>query len=94
MPDLIALAKPDYGFGAGSGHDESAVRAVAGTIGAHGYLNTDPEMQAIFIASGYGIKRGVELDHIANTSIAPTLAKLLGIELPKSLEPPLKQILK
>jgi predicted AlkP superfamily pyrophosphatase or phosphodiesterase len=94
MPDLIALAKPDYGFGAGSGHDESAVRAVAGTIGAHGYLNTDLEMQAIFIASGYGIKRGVELDHIANTAIAPTLAKLLGIELPKTLEPPLTQILK
>jgi len=94
MPALIALAKPDYGFGAGSGHDEPAVRAVAGTIGAHGYLNTDPEMQAIFIASGYGIKRGIELDHIANTSIAPTLAKLLGIELPQTLEPPLTQIFK
>jgi predicted AlkP superfamily pyrophosphatase or phosphodiesterase len=85
MPDLIALAKPDYGF---------AVRAVAGTVGAHGYLNTDLEMQATFIASGYGIKRGIELDHIANTAIAPTLAQLLGIELPKTLDPPLTQILR
>jgi predicted AlkP superfamily pyrophosphatase or phosphodiesterase len=52
--------------------------------GAHGYLNTDPEMQAIFIAAGYGIRQGVTRDEMKNLSVAPTLARLLGVQLPKT----------
>ena len=35
-----------------------------GVHGAHGYLPSVPEMQAVFIASGPGIKAGVNLHHI------------------------------
>ena len=51
------------------------------TRGSHGYVASDPEMDALFIASGYGVRPGVHLDKIANTDVAPTIAKLLGVSL-------------
>ena len=50
-------------------------------------------MDAIFIASGYGIRRGVRLDEIPNLDVAPTLANLLGVKLPKIQGQVLRQIL-
>ena len=47
----------------------------------HGYLNSDPKMQAIFIAWGAGIPRGIRLGKISNLDVAPTIAAILGIEL-------------
>jgi hypothetical protein len=44
-------------------------------------VNTDPELRAIFIASGRGIKPGVKLDTASNLDLAPTMARLLGLEL-------------
>lgn len=61
--------------------------------GSHGYLNRDPEPIAIFIASGYSIKAGVVLEDMRNLSVAPTLARLLGIQLLKTEAPALSQIL-
>jgi predicted AlkP superfamily pyrophosphatase or phosphodiesterase len=61
--------------------------------GAHGYLNTDPELQAIFIAAGYGIRPDVVLDEIKNLSVAPTLARLLGVQLPRAEAPACHEIL-
>ena len=49
--------------------------------GTHGYLNTDPKMQAIFIAWGAGIPKGVRLNSISNLDVAPTIAALLGLEM-------------
>jgi predicted AlkP superfamily pyrophosphatase or phosphodiesterase len=49
--------------------------------GAHGYINTDPDMDAIFIASGYNI-RHVSLGVIKNLEVAPILATLLQVHLP------------
>ncbi len=87
MPDLIVLAKSGYGFGGERKGTGPAVEAVEPPTGAHGYLNTDPEMQAIFIASGYGIKKGLTLEPLHNTRIAATLARLLGIQLPNADRP-------
>jgi hypothetical protein len=39
-------------------------------------------MQAIFIASGYGIKKGLKLEPLPNTKVAGTVATLLGLKLP------------
>ena len=50
--------------------------------GTHGYLNSDPELDGIFIAQGRGIKKGVLLDRMANMDVAPTMAKLMGLKLP------------
>jgi predicted AlkP superfamily pyrophosphatase or phosphodiesterase len=49
--------------------------------GTHGFLNTDPEMQAVFIAWGAGIPKGVSLGNISNLDVAPTITTLLGLKM-------------
>ncbi len=80
MPDLILSAKDGYNFG-NSVAGKDVVIALETQKGAHGYSPSDPLMDASFIASGNGVKKGVTLGRIANTDIAPTTAKLLGIEM-------------
>jgi predicted AlkP superfamily pyrophosphatase or phosphodiesterase len=60
------------------------VTLVSGSIGQHGYISTNPKMNAAFIASGRGIRRGTKLGLIENTSVAPTIMRLLGQPLPES----------
>ena len=80
MPDLILSAKDGYNFSNGvAGKD--VVTVLETQKGAHGYSPSDPLMDASFIASGNGVKKGVTLERIANVDIAPTTAKLLGIEM-------------
>jgi predicted AlkP superfamily pyrophosphatase or phosphodiesterase len=77
-PDLMLAATPDYMFGNELEGDYLVHVPAAGT---HGYLNTDPQMQAIFIASGGGIPKGIQLGNISNLDVAPTIAAILGIEM-------------
>jgi predicted AlkP superfamily pyrophosphatase or phosphodiesterase len=77
-PNLILAAAPDYMFSGESEGDYVTHNAVGGT---HGYLNSDPQMQAIFIANGAGIPRGVRIDPISNLDVAPTIAALLGLRM-------------
>jgi len=77
-PDLVLVASPDYAFSNDPG-DHLVTQVVEG--GTHGYLNTDPKMQAIFIAWGAGIRRGIRLGNISNLDVAPTIAALLGLEM-------------
>ncbi|MDB6058616.1 MAG: Type phosphodiesterase / nucleotide pyrophosphatase, partial [Verrucomicrobiales bacterium] len=41
-----------------------------------------PDLQAIFVAWGVGIKSGATLGDIKNVDVAPTIAKVLQVELP------------
>src|SRR5450432_2045755 len=77
-PDLVLAARPDYMFG-NEMEGDYLTHVPAG--GTHGYLNTDPQMQAIFIVSGAGVPKGIELGDISNLDVAPTIAALLGIEM-------------
>jgi predicted AlkP superfamily pyrophosphatase or phosphodiesterase len=90
-PDLYLVAKPDYSFQ--DGIEPPLLKDVDPARGAHGYLNTDPDMQALFIASGARIRKGVNLGHITNLRVAPTIAKILGISLPAAQQPPLTEAL-
>jgi len=47
--------------------------------GTHAYLNSDSQMQAIFMARGSGIKPGARLGTISNLDVAPTIAALLEL---------------
>ena len=76
-PDLALAAKPDYEFTSGT-EGEYVTPAGGGT---HGYLNSDPKMQAIFIAWGAGVPKGIRLGRIVNLDVAPTIAALLGIDM-------------
>jgi arylsulfatase A-like enzyme len=51
-------------------------------------------MQAIFIASGADIPRGISLGNISNLDIAPTVAALLGIEMKGAKGHAIDQIVK
>jgi len=87
MGDLFLTAKTGYSFSAAAGGPVTAEVPQIG--GSHGYVASDPEMDAIFIASGYGIRGGLKLEMIANIDVAPTIAKLLGVSLPSAKGKPL-----
>jgi predicted AlkP superfamily pyrophosphatase or phosphodiesterase len=80
MGALFLTAKEGYAFAGGAG-EQVVVDAPEGSLGAHGYLSTDPDLQSQFIASGRGIKPGVRLPTVNNVDIAPTAARLLGFEM-------------
>ncbi|MCC6394875.1 MAG: alkaline phosphatase family protein [Bryobacterales bacterium] len=80
-PRVLLFAKSGYAFGGGRTGGSVVTRTSQG--GGHGYASSDPEMDAIFIASGYGIRKGAVLDRIRNVDVAPTLAALLGVEMGK-----------
>jgi predicted AlkP superfamily pyrophosphatase or phosphodiesterase len=82
MGDLFLTAKSGYSFAGAAGGPVTA--AAAQTGGSHGYASSDPDMDALFIASGYGIAPGIKLDRFPNIDVAPTLAKLLAVPLPSA----------
>jgi len=49
---------------------------------SHGYLPTHPRMYTSLVISGAGVKKGALLGHVRNLDIAPTIARLLGLEMP------------
>ncbi len=61
--------------------------------GNHGSLPEKPEMRTGFLAAGRGIKKGVVLDTIHLTDVAPTVAELLGLEMKNTDGRVLKEIL-
>ena len=80
MGSLFVIPKEGYSFAAPA-TAPAVVDAAEGSLGAHGYVASDPDLGAIFIASGAGIKAGVKLSAIENVDVAPTIARLLGLEL-------------
>jgi hypothetical protein len=50
---------------------------------SHGYLPTHPRMYTSLLLSGADVKKGALLGHVRNMDIAPTVARLLGLEMPK-----------
>jgi predicted AlkP superfamily pyrophosphatase or phosphodiesterase len=49
--------------------------------GTHGYAPTHPELLASFFIAGPGVKAGLDLGEIDMRSVAPTLARALGLAL-------------
>ena len=91
-PDMVLFAKMTYFFGdtvAGSLPTETKPER----RGSHGHDANFPDLRATFVACGAGIKPGVVLGDIDNRSVAPTIAKLLGIELPNTEGKPLTEAL-
>lgn len=85
-PDLLLYAADGYEFVDG---DAGAFATPTLEVGAHGYPNTDPLMQGIFIAAGRGIQARGEIPAFPNVDVAPTIARLLGIRFgPVQGEPP------
>ena len=80
-PDLLLFAQEGCAFG------DTAAGALPFAEkperrGSHGHDPDLPDLHATFVAWGAGIKPGVRLGEISNLSVAPTIAKLLGLSLP------------
>jgi predicted AlkP superfamily pyrophosphatase or phosphodiesterase len=76
--DLLLYADNGYEF---SGGDMGEFVTDTKEVGAHGYPNSEPLMQAIFIASGAGIAAKGEFPAFENVDVAPTIARLLHLSL-------------
>lgn len=81
MADLILVAKDGYGMSA-TATGEDFVITSEGTPGTHGFLSTNPKMNATFIATGKGIRHGETIEGVENIDLSPTIAQLLGIDFP------------
>ena len=75
---LVAL-RPGYAIGDGM---DGALVTPAVSKGMHGYWPDTPEMRSSFFLAGPGIAEGRSLGIIDMRSIAPTLARFLGVALP------------
>lgn len=61
----------------------AVVRGSGGrVVGQHGYLPSYPRMATGFIIAGAGVRAGVTLERVRLIDVAPTAARLLGIEAP------------
>ena len=78
--DLMVTAREGYAFAGGT--DGDAVTALKGQRGAHGHLPSHPRMGALFVAWGAGVRKGIVLDQVKAIDVAPTAARLLGVEMP------------
>ncbi len=95
VPDAILVAKDGYAVsGAVTGETLVATYLEARTsLGSHGFLAKLQKMNAMCILSGAGIQSGIKLQGADNTSIAPTIAKLLGLKYPHADGKPLTDAL-
>jgi len=86
--DVFALLSLGYNFdgiqGAGIVRKDdppaaTPILSLPNFYGAHGYDPAHPEMSAIFYAAGPDIRSG-RLTRVRNIDLAPTIARLLGVE--------------
>lgn len=78
-PDLYLFAADDYEFG----HNPNGEPLLTTEErGSHGYANSKPFMQAIFVASGAGIRPAGNIGPISNLNLAPTIARLMHLQMP------------
>lgn len=76
-PDFVLAAKDGYGSSASVVGEETM--PLARPAGTHGYVASNPKMDALFVAAGAHIKKGARLSRIRNVDVAPSLARLLGL---------------
>jgi predicted AlkP superfamily pyrophosphatase or phosphodiesterase len=84
LGDLVAITSPPRFFR--NGTLERVAASVGLMQGAHGYDPSLPEMGGIFFALGRGVPAGTRLREVSTLDVAPTVARLLGIEPPKDAE--------
>jgi predicted AlkP superfamily pyrophosphatase or phosphodiesterase len=73
--------KPGYEMG----NDPAAPPVSVGSVkGNHGYFPDHPEMRATFILAGPGVPAKGSLGEVDMRDIAPTLAKILKVQLPQA----------
>jgi predicted AlkP superfamily pyrophosphatase or phosphodiesterase len=90
MADLVLIARDGYAFAAAA---EEPFVVPNKVVGNHGFLATDPKMNAVLVISGRGVKPGAKLPVVENIDVAPTAAELLGVEFPSAQGRVLSEVL-
>ncbi|MFN3236122.1 MAG: alkaline phosphatase family protein [Pseudomonadales bacterium] len=84
--DIVLTTEPPYTFSAPRNMTEQLIvwsaPLLGWKIGAHGFDPDLPDMGGIFFAMGNGVTKGKQVNEVHHLDIAPTVAKLLGIEKP------------
>ena len=79
VADAMFEAQPGYAFGDDAGEEEYGTPKY---LGNHGQRAVYEDNQALFVAGGPTIRRGVQLPVIRSRDVAPTIAAALGVSLP------------
>lgn len=86
LDDLGAMTGAAFAVDAASGYAFGASCAdgleTANRYGTHGFLPSRPSMSTGFIAAGAGVRPGVTVERIGLVDVAPTVARLLGLDMP------------
>jgi predicted AlkP superfamily pyrophosphatase or phosphodiesterase len=90
FPDAAFLVVFKPGFYVGLNWSGPLVTDIKGAHGGHGFSPDTADMRASFFVAGRGIARHRDLGVIDMRQVAPTIAQLLGIELPTARSPPLR----
>ncbi|HTQ78782.1 MAG TPA: alkaline phosphatase family protein, partial [Thermoanaerobaculia bacterium] len=80
--DVVLFAEEGYTFKESGDLKEPKPSGPAQTYGMHGYLNTNPDMQSVFLVVGAGVKPG-KLTSLSLTEVAGKVAAWLGIQPPR-----------
>lgn len=81
-PGAAFFIEPAEGYYVSDGVQDGTVLVGTTRRGAHGFLPTETRMHTGLIVSGAGIRPGVPLPLVRQIDIAPTVAKLLGFDMP------------
>ena len=94
MADLVLAAASGYAFDAVTTGEPLVAVPAGAHLGTHGFLNSEPEVQAIFVAAGPHIRPGVRLGTIPNLVVAPVIARLLNLPFPQATAAPPADLLR
>ena len=83
-PEALFFFEPAEGYYLSDGFAQDSFLIGTTRRGAHGFLPTEPRMFTGLILSGAGIRSGVPLPSVRQIDIAPTVARLLGFEMPEA----------
>ena len=87
-PDMMLFAEEGCAFG-DTAAGELPFNEKPERKGSHGHDADLADLHATFVVWGVGIKPGTRLGEISNLSVAPTIARLLGLALPNAEGKPL-----
>jgi predicted AlkP superfamily pyrophosphatase or phosphodiesterase len=89
FPDAAFLVVLKLGYTTGAATSGSLVNATPDEKGGHGFSPEFPEMRASFFMAGAGIAHHRDLGVIDMRQIAPTVAKILNVQMPSAKAAPL-----
>jgi predicted AlkP superfamily pyrophosphatase or phosphodiesterase len=93
-PDAAMALEPEEGWAFSGALASRGVEGQPTVKGNHGQLPSGEKLKTGFLACGAGIKGGVRIERMRVIDIAPTVSKLLGLDMREVEGSPLEAILK